>query len=263
LLENNARLMKTFNKFDPEIYMYLVEQAAKHHLPVTHDPGAPLFNHMPMDRAMDIGIRCFEHAKAPLPVVLKPEYKTAHDHLIYSSDSNTDKKLLLTKIFNAGTNAIDRKRLDTFIRDVISRDVYFCFTLHILESIKQFVTSKPKDEKEAQRIMISKSFVEISLLLARIMIQHGVKILVGHDGCKPENTIREMELLRECGLREAAIIKGATLYPAQWLGIDHQTGTITETKSADIVVLDKNPLENIAHIRSVHAIVKKGCWIDI
>jgi len=57
--------VKTFNKFDIDVFKYFVGEAKEYGLPVTHDPGTPLFHSVPMDIAIDFGIRCFEHGKAP------------------------------------------------------------------------------------------------------------------------------------------------------------------------------------------------------
>ncbi len=56
---------------------------------------------------------------------------------------------------------------------------------------------------------------------------------------------RELELLREAGFHPLEIIRSATLYGAQALGLDKELGTIEIGKLADIVLLDQNPLKNI------------------
>ena len=60
LKENKASLIKTFNKFDKVIYQYLAEQSKEISIPITHDPGFPLFQFIPIDLAIDFGIKCFE-----------------------------------------------------------------------------------------------------------------------------------------------------------------------------------------------------------
>jgi hypothetical protein len=57
--------------------------------------------------------------------------------------------------------------------------------------------------------------------------------------------IRELELLREAGFHPLEVIRSATLYGAQALGVDKDLGTIEVGKLADMVIVDANPLENL------------------
>ncbi len=57
--------------------------------------------------------------------------------------------------------------------------------------------------------------------------------------------IRELELLRECGFHPLEIIRSATLYGAQALGVDKELGSVEVGKLADLVIIDQNPLANI------------------
>jgi imidazolonepropionase-like amidohydrolase len=57
--------------------------------------------------------------------------------------------------------------------------------------------------------------------------------------------IRELELLREAGFHPLEVIRSATLYGAQALGMEKEIGTIEVGKLADMVLIDQNPLENL------------------
>ena len=50
----------------------------------------------------------------------------------------------------------------------------------------------------------------------------------------------------------------ATQYAAEALGQEKNMGTIAEGKSANIVILNKNPLEDIHAIREIHSVIKDG-----
>lgn len=60
--------------------------------------------------------------------------------------------------------------------------------------------------------------------------------------------IRNMELLHEAGFTPLEAISAATLKSAEFLHMDKEIGTIEEGKLADIVILDKNPLENLKYL---------------
>jgi imidazolonepropionase-like amidohydrolase len=56
--------------------------------------------------------------------------------------------------------------------------------------------------------------------------------------------VRELELLQEAGFHPLEVVRSATLRGAELLGLDRQLGTVQVGKLADLVVVDKNPLEN-------------------
>ncbi|MFC3417112.1 amidohydrolase family protein [Algoriphagus hitonicola] len=57
--------------------------------------------------------------------------------------------------------------------------------------------------------------------------------------------IRELELLREAGFHPLEVIRSATMYGAEALGMDKEIGTVEVGKLADFVILEENPLQNL------------------
>ncbi len=66
--------------------------------------------------------------------------------------------------------------------------------------------------------------------------------------------VRELELLREAGFHPLEVIRSATLYGAQALGLDKDLGSVEVGKLADFVVVDANPLQNLQHLYGTGAI---------
>src|SRR6478609_705869 len=66
--------------------------------------------------------------------------------------------------------------------------------------------------------------------------------------------IRELELLREAGFHPLEVIRSATLYGAQALGMDKEIGSIEVGKLADIVIVNANPLKNLQVLYGMGAI---------
>ncbi|MEJ8843577.1 amidohydrolase family protein [Lacibacter sp. H375] len=66
--------------------------------------------------------------------------------------------------------------------------------------------------------------------------------------------IRELELMREAGFHPLEVIRSATLYGAQALGMEKEIGSIETGKLADLVVIDVNPLENLQLLYGTGAI---------
>lgn len=66
--------------------------------------------------------------------------------------------------------------------------------------------------------------------------------------------IRELELLREAGFHPLEIIRSATLYGAQALGMEKEIGSVELGKLADFVIVDQNPLANLQVLNGMGAI---------
>lgn len=70
--------------------------------------------------------------------------------------------------------------------------------------------------------------------------------------------VRELELLREAGFHPLEVIRSATLYGAQALGMQKDLGSVEVGKLADFVIVDSNPLENLQVLYGTGAIVLNG-----
>jgi imidazolonepropionase-like amidohydrolase len=73
---------------------------------------------------------------------------------------------------------------------------------------------------------------------------------------------RNYELLLETGFTPEQAIEIMTLNGARVLGIDASTGTIAPGKTADLVVLRGNPVQNPADVRAVVTVFKSGIGYD-
>ncbi len=71
----------------------------------------------------------------------------------------------------------------------------------------------------------------------------------------------EMASMVEAGLTPAEAITAATRNSAEFLSLD-RLGTVAVGKSADFIVLDANPLENINNTRRINAVYLRGQAVD-
>jgi imidazolonepropionase-like amidohydrolase len=88
----------------------------------------------------------------------------------------------------------------------------------------------------------------------------GIPIVAGTDNVVPVYSLYlEIASYHQLGgLTPLEAIQTATIIPAKAMGLDSQTGTLEVGKEADIAILDKNPLDNIDHLRTVSATVTNG-----
>ena len=89
----------------------------------------------------------------------------------------------------------------------------------------------------------------------------GVKIVVGTDGNTPYAPHIEMEDMVAAGMTPMQVITAATRNGAQFLRLN-DVGTIEANKSADFLVLDANPLDNITNTRKIASVYLRGAQVD-
>ena len=255
LSTDGVGLIKTFGKFDHEALKSLVAEAKKMNLPTTHDVGSTFFHAVPMDVGRELGINCFEHGKSPWYVVLKDELKAEHDSLRQASPEK--KEAFIAKAMALKVESISQEKLKRLAQQMVEEEIYFCPTLHIFKhQIDHPEIYHDADHEKFRKIFAA--LYDVSCFITRRFVREGVRMMVGQDGWNPAFTANEMELLVEMGLSEMEVIRGATTYPAQWLGVTNQLGVIAPGRRANIVILDKNPLEDIRNIRTVRLVLKDG-----
>lgn len=112
----------------------------------------------------------------------------------------------------------------------------------------------------------------IQPFLKRLVLQlnrSGVPLTVGSDlgveGIVPgHHLLRDIEILEEAGLTPfdalAAATRNAALVAARMRKPDN-FGTIANGQRADLVLLSRNPLETVRHLRTVRGVMVKGRWL--
>jgi imidazolonepropionase-like amidohydrolase len=68
--------------------------------------------------------------------------------------------------------------------------------------------------------------------------------------------------LQDAGMSPMEIIIASTRNPAEAYHLDDEVGTLESGKLADILVLNENPLEDIANMNTIHMVIKSGSVVD-
>jgi hypothetical protein len=102
--------------------------------------------------------------------------------------------------------------------------------------------------------------------VAKRMHDAGVSLMAASDSENPGivpgyGLHKELELLVQGGFSPAEALRLATLSPAKFLNRT-DIGIIELEAQADLVILNKNPLENISNISSIEGVLLKGKYLD-
>ncbi|MBA2499657.1 MAG: PD40 domain-containing protein, partial [Chitinophagaceae bacterium] len=109
----------------------------------------------------------------------------------------------------------------------------------------------PEEEYQEGHIQVSEQAKKLNDL--------GVLVNMGaHGQIQGIGAHWETWMMQQGGMTNLQALKTATINPAISLGFDDQIGTLEAGKLADLIVMEKNPLENIRHTESIQYTMVNG-----
>jgi imidazolonepropionase-like amidohydrolase len=107
------------------------------------------------------------------------------------------------------------------------------------------------------------AFYELGIRQTGIAQRAGVSVLVGTD--TPDSFVfpgfsvhDELDHFVAAGISPLDALRAATLQPARFLGLSGRAGVIKAGARADLVLLNENPLQDIAAVRAINTVVLAG-----
>lgn len=137
---------------------------------------------------------------------------------------------------------------DEAVKLMKEKEMYLVPTLLAPLSVIEFAAELGMSENSINK---SKQVMQDHIESFKKAHQAGVKIAMGTDAgvFKHGTNLRELELMVEHGMTEMEAIIASTKTAAECLGYDDELGTIEVGKKADFILLDQNPLKDIAVLR--------------
>ena len=168
----------------------------------------------------------------------------------------------LTESIEAGVNSIEH---GTFLHkfpeslDLMAKNsIFFTPTFSVYRHHAEKGT--PHGKRRAQEMALDH---KKSLMAA---INSGVKVAAGTDagGWLHGNNAEELTALVEAGMTPSQALQSGTITAAECIGLDGELGSLSPGKIADLVVLNKDPLQSIESLefgKSVSLVMKSGLII--
>jgi hypothetical protein len=258
-------LLKVYNDLPKSILDAIIHEAEKQSMPIAkHGPYGAISNGKP-DMTVLSKFQSVEHVEEIYQTLLKfdlPDSQLTLELDLYLNQIKNSGSFLtptlatfdhLTELSIQKNNLVDNIELDRI-------SPFYRFILTHL-SVQRWIDASPRqiEWNIAER--------ETLFRITKRADQLGVPLLVGSDQgtmylLAGQSTHKEMQLMQMAGISPETILRSATLNAAKALQLDQHLGSVSVGKTADLLLLSNNPLDDIIHLAQPTAIIKQGQLID-
>lgn len=264
----------------PELFLYAVRKARA--------AGLRVSDHIPMaltvEQAVDAGISSIEHLSYAYKAGVKDEARIAADYgagringataaaqLAAGFDEQTAMKAYRNlhdhNVFVTPTLNIERT-LAYLDSDDHSKDAFLAYIGPGLRKTYQWRLDRAAKATPEQIMARHRQYQQTAAVIPMLQ-KAGVTIMAGTDAgflnsfdYPALGLHQELALYVKNGLTPAEALATATLAGPKWFGVLDHYGSIGVGKQADLVLLDRNPLQDIAATQSVNTVILRGVVED-
>jgi hypothetical protein len=254
LKRRGVDFIKVHNFTPRDAFFGIADEARRHNL--------PLAGHVPLkvtvEEGIDAGMTTIEHLSEDgrvwkacsgdgqyRPETCRPFFEMLTRRRVWQ----TPTLVALSELAVIGTpaSAINREHLayaNTHLREMWAGN-------------QSFFVKKP------EIVDIFKRLAEVAMVVTRDMASAGVGILAGCDALIAGFCVHdELVAMVRSGMTPLAALQTATVNPARYLGREKTLGSVAPGKVANLVLLDANPLEDIANIHGIRLVVLTGRLLE-
>ena len=132
--------------------------------------------------------------------------------------------------------------------------------------VKQGVTPRTNQLKNANDPAAAARVLEIRNRVLKALQDGGGKIMLGSDAPQlfsvPGFSLhREMQAMVKAGLTPYQVLESGTRNPAIYLKATGEFGTVEAGRRADLILLNANPLKDVAAVSNRAGVVVAGRWM--
>jgi hypothetical protein len=284
--------IKVYSFLDRETYFAIADEANR--------LGISIAGHIPiavtLEEAIAAGQKSTEHSTGLLLYTSSERdhfYSVVRGETLDTSIMDGDLRTSMYKIARFEVEKFDNNRLETLADLLGKSDLWLCPTLvnlraGAMEDDPDFLNDDrkqylPREElefwespddypdefknMEREEIKLSEEMYRIHRSMLKQLLDGGAKFLAGTDIGNPNiypgfSLHDELALFVETGFTPLQALQTATINPAVYLERSHELGTVEAGKRANLVLLNANPLQDIANTKKIEAVVTRGRFFD-
>jgi len=157
----------------------------------------------------------------------------------------------------ASWTSIHNDRIEKYAALIAESETWICPTLTIQANTVGHLSNSDQKMAESNRYKVVKALYDA-----------GVKLLIGTDAginiVAPGKSLHtEMRKFVEAGITPYQTLRIATVDAARHLKEEKQLGTISEGKRANLLLLSKNPFDDIANTQHILGVAKAGNFYSV
>ena len=252
--------IKVLSNLSPDVYEAILVAAKEHNFPV--------YGHVPkqvgLKKAMDSGQLSFEHMNHFLDALYPSDSSDEHADLEKIPDlaARTAAKgvwvcptLEMFRIYAANPEEIKAIRNHPSMKYVPAqrRDAW--------NELERYLLSDQWDNKGRVRVF------DVMFRMVKGLHEAGAKLIVGTDCPIPFEVPGfslhgELQNFVDAGITPYAAIKAATRDAAEFVGALDKFGTVAVGRRADLILVDANPLDDVANVAKRIGVMIRGRWFS-
>lgn len=248
--------IKTYYGLEKKVFNAVIEQSKKSEIDIVAHPSQKV----PFSYHLNPQIKSIEHAEEIVQQPLHFDLDTIKLKPIIDSISQSKHTSYCPTI--TVFNNIYQMMMNDSILDSESLG-YMNTLIKNTDSKKQFerwFNAKQEDSKTIDRIKKQHDF---HITIIKKLHKAGIPIVCGTDAgigvTLPGFSIhRELAFYKEAGLSNYEVLKTATVNASQTHSIMNQLGTIEKGKTANLLLVDENPLVNLSSLKKPSFVFVKG-----
>jgi hypothetical protein len=269
-VEKKVDFIKVYSSLSEECFMAISKEAKMKNIPFAgHIP-----NQVSIYTAIDAGMASSEHLSGFLFAC------TSNKNI-----RNTPEDKLIQELISS----FSEEKFDSLCSVLAESSMWLCPTLTVIRALSFFNdTTFTNDKRMAylpgyiidlwnlqtqgsenndMAFNSSKARFIFELNLIGKMNKKGVKLLAGTDFPNayvfPGFSLHdELSLMVKGGISELDALRAATLNAAKFMNRENDFGSVAVGKLASLVLLNKNPLENIENTKSIETVILRGKVFD-
>jgi len=128
-------------------------------------------------------------------------------------------------------------------------------------------TDSVLSKTDSINLKVEQDYYNLMLKLSRKLRDRKIRFLAGSDYCNPFtypgfSLHEELQIfVEEVGFSPLEALRSATINPAIYFNLEGELGTVEQGKRASLLLLNRNPLNDIKHTQEIEGVILRGKYM--